>query len=327
MGLLTCCGKMSDNQETNNQMLFPAEIIRDLKTIKTNDEKDIEKTKINFENSLKNQAEVITDKSFENELGENFYYLNNIDFPKEIENKKEENCQIFPPIKFTNNEIYKGSWNANNQRHGFGINKNQDGFIYKGLWNNDNIGDYGLFLENNGNYYKGYLKEGKLEGKGEMEIKGKYKYMGDFSDDLPNGKGFLEDYENGYKYTGDMLNGKKEGKGILEYQDGVTYEGDFKNDVFNGIGVLKLNNGRQYEGEFRDGKINGKGKFMWEDGKIYEGEYNNCMKNGFGKFYWNKDKYYEGQWLNNRQHGKGTIYYDGKEIDGIFRFGKIIKGN
>ena len=51
------------------------------------------------------------------------------------------------------------------------------------------------------------------------------------------------------------------------------------------------------------------------------------MKNGFGKFSWSKDKYYEGQWLNNRQHGKGTLYYEGKEIEGLFRFGKIIKGN
>ena len=47
------------------------------------------------------------------------------------------------------------------------------------------MSDYGLFLEKNGNYYKGNLKEGKLEGKGEMEIKGKYKYIGDFRNDSP----------------------------------------------------------------------------------------------------------------------------------------------
>ena len=51
------------------------------------------------------------------------------------------------------------------------------------------------------------------------------------------------------------------------------------------------------------------------------------MKNGFGKFYWNNDKYYEGMWLNNKQHGNGIIHYDDKEISGMFRFGKIIKGN
>ena len=51
------------------------------------------------------------------------------------------------------------------------------------------------------------------------------------------------------------------------------------------------------------------------------------MKNGKGKFFWNDNKYYDGQWVNNRQHGKGLIYYDGKEVEGIFRFGKIIKEN
>ena len=50
------------------------------------------------------------------------------------------------------------------------------------------------------------------------------------------------------------------------------------------------------------------------------------MKNGSGKFYWNDKKYYEGQWLNNKQHGQGNIYNEGNEIEGIFRFGKIIKG-
>ena len=82
---------------------------------------------------------------------------------------------------------------------------------------------------------------------------------------------------------------------------------------------------KKYEGEFKDGKIKGKGRFIWEDGKIYEGEYNNFMKNGNGKFIWNENKYYDGQWVNNKQHGKGVIYYDGKEIEGMFRYGKIIK--
>ena len=66
---------------------------------------------------------------------------------------------------------------------------------------------------------------------------------------------------------------------------------------------------------------------MWNDGKKYDGEYEDFMKNGFGKFYWNDNKYYEGQWLNNKQHGKGLIHNEETEIEGIFRFGKIIKGN
>jgi hypothetical protein len=344
MGATGCC--ITENRfEVNTQLTLKNELQSDRNNEKsdegTNDEKNnnklystpnidknnYDKIKINLKNSLKNQMEFISDKEFEEIIEQTNKDINKIDFPNEIENNKEQNIFIAPPVKFINGEIYKGSWNTNNQRHGFGININPNGLIYKGLWEQGNIGKYGLFLEENGNYFKGELKNQKFEGKGEMEIKGKYKYVGDFSDDLPNGKGTLEDYEKGFKYDGDMINGIKEGKGILKYTDGTIYNGDFKSDLFNGYGVLKFKDGKHYEGEFVDGKVKGKGKFIWEDGKIYEGEYDNFMKNGNGKFFWNDNKYYDGQWVNNRQHGKGLIYCDGQEIEGIFRFGKIIKGN
>ena len=60
-----------------------------------------------------------------------------------------------------------------------------------------------------GNYYKGELKEGKFEGKGEILVKDKSKYIGTFMDDYPNGNGILENYENGTKYNGDFLMEKK----------------------------------------------------------------------------------------------------------------------
>ena len=342
MGVVNCLEKENKQKENNNQIIFindnqsEKSDKSDKSDLGTNDEKvnkllyasniqksHFKKIKCNFKNSMKNQAEFIDDKSFEDILERT--EINKIDFPNEIENTKEQNSFIAPPIKFSNGQIYKGSWNINNQRHGFGININPDGLIYKGLWNNDKIGHYGLFLESNGNYLKGELKDGKLEGKGEMEIKGKYKYIGDFKHDLPNGKGYLEDYVNKYTYDGDIVDGIKDGKGILEYIDNTKYEGDFKEDLYDGEGILKFNDGKIYEGEFKGGKIKGAGKFKWQDGKIYEGEYNNNMKNGNGKFFWNENKYYDGQWVNNKQHGRGKIYYNGEEIEGIFRFGKIIK--
>ena len=340
MGTLGCCGK--DNnliQDPKTQITFISDIKSEKSDIGTNDDKkdnklfccpkklksNYKQIKQNFENSMKNQAEFITEKEFEEIIEKVNDYLIDIDFPKEIEETDEQNSFIPPPVKFNNGDIYKGSWNINNQRHGFGINVNPDGLIYKGLWDKDKVGNYGLFLEKTGNYVKGELKDGKLEGKGEIEIKGKYKYTGDFKNDLPNGKGTLKDYEKCFEYKGDIVNGIKEGKGTLEFIDGTKYEGDFKNDVYDGIGVLTLKDGKKYEGEFKEGKIKGKGKFIWEDGKIYEGEYDNFMKNGNGKFIWNENKYYDGQWVNNKQHGKGLIYYDGKEIEGMFRYGKIIK--
>ena len=281
----------------------------------------------NFIKIVKEQAKIISETDFENIISSQFPNLNRIPYPENYTLFSSKNTFTLPPIKFPSGEIYKGSWNSISKRHGFGISISSDGnTLFKGIWDSDKVGNFGLFLEKEGDYYIGQLKEGKFDGKGELEIKDVSRYKGEFKNDLPHGKGTIEDFENLYKYEGDWESGYKNGRGVLEFLDGTKYEGEFKNDLYDGNGVLKFSNGNKYEGEFVEGNIKGKGKFVWNDGKRYDGEYEDFMKNGFGKFYWNDNKYYEGQWLNNKQHGKGLIYNEGKEIDGIFRFGKIIKG-
>jgi len=283
----------------------------------------------NLIRTIKEQAEIISEDDFETILQSNFPNLNRIVYPEgnSPSSFPPKNIFSFDPIKFPSGEIYKGSWDSNKKRQGFGISISADGnTLYKGNWESDKIGDFGLFLEKNGNYYLGQIKEGKFEGKGELNIEGISKYNGEFKNDLPEGKGIFEDYENNYKYDGDWSLGKKNGRGVLEFADGTKYEGDFKNDLYDGNGIIKFNNGNVYEGEFVEGNIKGKGKFVWNDGKKYDGDYEDFMKNGFGKFFWKEKKYYEGQWLNNKQHGQGKIVNDGSEIEGTFRFGKIIKG-
>ncbi len=283
----------------------------------------------NLIRTIKEQAEIISEDDFETILQSNFPNLNRIVYPEgnSPSSFPPKNIFSFDPIKFPSGEIYKGSWDSNKKRQGFGISISADGnTLYKGNWESDKIGDFGLFLEKKGNYYLGQIKEGKFEGKGELNIEGISKYNGEFKNDLPEGKGIFEDYENNYKYDGDWSLGKKNGRGVLEFTDGTKYEGDFKNDLYDGNGIIKFNNGNVYEGEFVEGNIKGKGKFVWNDGKKYDGDYEDFMKNGFGKFFWKEKKYYEGQWLNNKQHGQGKIVNDGSEIEGTFRFGKIIKG-
>ena len=283
----------------------------------------------NLIRTIKEQAEIISEDDFETILQSNFPNLNRIVYPEgnSPSSFPQKNIFFFDPIKFPSGAIYKGSWDSNKKRQGFGISISADGnTLYKGNWESDKIGDFGLFLEKNGNYYLGQIKEGKFEGKGELKIEGISKYNGEFKNDLPEGKGIFEDYENNYKYDGDWSLGKKNGRGVLEFTDGTKYEGDFKNDLYDGNGIIKFNNGNVYEGEFVEGNIKGKGKFVWNDGKKYDGDYEDFMKNGFGKFFWKEKKYYEGQWLNNKQHGQGKIVNDGSEIEGTFRFGKIIKG-
>ena len=251
-----------------------------------------------------------------------------ISIPDNITNNKKSRTFEEPIIQFHNGDIYKGYWNTNNKRDGFGININSVGEIYMGLWDNDQIGSYGAFFDNEGNYYKGNLVNGKANGEGELVLFNKVKYIGNFFvDDIPNGKGKMINLMDGSEYEGDVVQGKKEGKGILKFKDGTIYEGEFKDDDFNGNGILKYNNGRKYEGNFKEGKMDGNGKFIWEDGKTYIGSYVNDKKHGQGKLIYNNDKYYEGSWVNNKQHGEGTLYLNGKFLKGQFRFGKIITKN
>ena len=328
------CSNNAQVQEANNQFLFQGEMTdgtsdgRGSKLYSPNPGKLENNKYSNFIRIVKEQAEIISETDFENILSSQFPNLNHIPFPENQTLTPSKNTFILPPIKFPSGEIYKGSWNSNNKREGFGISISSDGnTLFKGKWEKDKVGDYGLFLEKDGDYYMGQLKEGKFEGKGELEIQNVSRYKGEFKNDLPHGKGTIEDFENLYNYDGDWEYGYKHGRGVLEFLDGTKYEGEFKNDLYDGNGVLKFSNGDTYEGEFVEGNIKGKGKFVWNDGKRYDGEYEDFMKNGFGKFYWNDDKFYEGQWLNNKQHGKGLIHNEGTEIEGIFRFGKIIKGN
>ena len=112
--------------------------------------------------------------------------------------------------------------------------------------------NYGIFIDENGNYYKGNLKNGKEEGNGELLIKDQFKYYGEFSNDIQNGKGKEENLVDGSIYEGDFVNGVKNGKGKLTLKNGTTYIGDFKNGKFDGEGMINFIDGRIYKGEFKN---------------------------------------------------------------------------
>lgn len=111
------------------------------------------------------------------------------------------------------------------------------------------------YVYDNGNYYKGPLKNG-----------------------LPNGYGVVYD-RFGKLSEGDFVNGLRHGYGILYKEDGAKlFEGNFVNDHAQGYGILYYENGtKRYEGEFVDDKRNGKGILYFEDGSSCEGIYNDEM--------------------------------------------------
>ena len=302
-----------------------------LNTNNTLTESEYYKIKNKIESLIKEKGEIIKNLKISEILSQRNPFANEIKFPEEIINnniKTQTGSDLIsiqePMVKFKNEEIYEGSWNTKAQRHGFGISINKENNIYKGLWEKDNFGSYGAFIDNNGNYYMGQLENGKAKGIGEMLIKNKMRFKGEFNDDLPCGKGVLENFCDDSIYEGDILNGMKNGYGEIKFKNGIEYKGEFMDDKFNGKGKIIFANGREYEGEFKNNKIEGNGVFNWEDGKKYEGKYVDNIKQGFGKLSWNENKYYEGEWYNNKPHGNGIYYLNGKILKGKFRFGKII---
>ena len=226
-------------------------------------------------------------------------------------------------INYSNGDTYQGTLNKNNKKEGYGTYTNKNGFKYKAIWKDDKITDYGIFIDPEGNYIKGTIVKGEIN-KGEMLIKNKFKYIGDVVNNIPNNKGIIYNFSGKYIYEGDFINGVMEGDGIIKYSDGTYYEGQFRNDKYQGKGKIVFKNGGSYEGDFNNNLIHGKGKYIYPGGKIYEGDFQNGMKHGFGKISWSENKYFEGFWINNRQHGEGKYYLNGRTLNAIFRYGKLI---
>ena len=248
-----------------------------------------------------------------------------IEFPPDIltQNIGKNSGLKHEEINYSNGDTYQGTLNKNNKKEGYGTYTNKNGFKYKAIWKDDKITDYGIFIDPKGNYIKGTIVNGEINN-GEMLIKNKFKYIGDVVNNIPNNKGIIYNFSGKYIYDGDFINGVMEGDGIIKYSDGTYYEGQFRNDKYQGKGKILFKNGGSYEGDFNNNLIHGKGKYIYPGGKIYEGDFQNGMKHGFGKISWSENKYFEGFWINNRQHGEGKYYLNGKTLNAIFRYGKLI---
>ena len=277
----------------------------------------------------------------------------------EVDNNRLINSKIFIPkldeekmLKKLKGEIIK-------------INKYE--FIYSNDEDNDSTGNP-IFLEKSNNIlgipkrrnknineYYGYLiypiiniieKDKNKRSNNGKYINGKYiwedgkYYIGEYKDNIPNGKG-KKYYSNGnILYEGDFINGKFEGNGkyycnngyyfIGEYKDGlrngkgikyhnngnIYFEGDYINDKADGYGKCFWDDGEYYLGQFKNGSIEGKGTIYYKNGKIkYDGDWINNRLDGYGKYVIENGEYYIGQWKKNFRHGKGILYHSNGNIE------------
>ena len=296
-----------------------------------NDKED--KIKKMFDKGLMAFSKEITEEEFSSLIDQkikiiesNLQPINNNEKNKYCENIGK-NIIFKPPLVFNKTNIkYYGSWNPTTmKKEGWGILIDQDGNKYEGGWENDIISGYGRLISINGDYYEGEIKSGTFEGNGIFYSKErKMIYKGEFKNNLFEGTG-EQVFEDKLKYEGMFKEGKREGKGKFTFEDESIYEGDFSNDKFNGEGSFKWNNEREYKGHWKDNQINGKGNFTWNKDTWYEGNYKDNRREGFGTYHFGENKYYEGKWLNNLPQGKGKYCENGKIIEGVFRFGKLIR--
>ena len=95
----------------------------------------------------------------------------------------------------------------------------------------------------------------KAEGKGKSIYEDNSYYIGQFKNDMPNGKGIYYDKNGNIRYEGDFVNGKREGFGKIIDEDGNYYIGQFKGGLRNGRGKVYLPNGIMiYQGIFINDK-------------------------------------------------------------------------
>ena len=103
------------------------------------------------------------------------------------------------------------------------------------------------------------ISNGELEGRAVFFWKIGIKYIGYFSKNELNGKGFLIDKNNK-----------------------LVFKGNFSCNKRNGLGLLKYGNGDYYEGNFTDNKLEGNGEYHFSNGDVWEGVFQKNMKNGIG---------------------------------------------
>lgn len=220
--------------------------------------------------------------------------------------------------------IYRGYWNVNKKKNGYGILVNTDGSKYEGLFRNGKLDGIGRYITLKGDFFEGIFVQGLACGYGVFVHSDGNLYKGNWYNDLPWGDG-EEWATDGAYYKGDFLQGKKCGIGEFKWKDGSIYLGGVKNDLLNGEGIYTWANGKRYKGMWKNNEMSGKGVLENVDGTKYEGDFFQNKKHGYGKYIYNQEKYFEGYWVNGKQHGNGRIVKNGEVEEGEWRDGKKVK--
>merc|ERR1712130_1065117 len=175
----------------------------------------------------------------------------------------------------------------------------------RGEWKNGMKNGVGWSFLRKGGFYKGYYKNGKRDGEGNI-----YDEKGKKEQKLV----FKEGRRNGFTVLENLKYGKRKGHVFYWSSNSDRYEGQFKNNVPYGKGKVLRGNGDKIVGEFKNGQLNGFGKYFWKDGDYFEGQFKNGVRHGEGEFYISRDKKFEvlhslqSSFLNGLPEGLGILF-------------------
>ena len=154
---------------------------------------------------------------------------------------------------------------------------------------------------------------------GEFVVPNGGQYVGEWSDDKPNGQGTVT-FSNGEKYVGEFRDGKYHGQGTYTFPESEKYVGEFRDGKYHGQGSVTFPNGGKYVGEFEDDKWNGQGTYTFPDGEKYVGEFRDGKYHGQGTLTVPDGEKYVGAWRDGRFNGQGTLTFpDGEKYVGEFK--------
>ena len=188
-----------------------------------------------------------------------------------------------------------------------------------------------------GGVYKGYVKGGKFEGRGELKFANGDSYEGEFKEDYRHGGGVFR--AAGYDaFTNGLLAKTKSTTFTL-----LMYQGEWCADLREGRGDALYSNGDRFSGEFKSNRPNGdEGVYLYGDGRKYEGSVRMGLRDGKGTLIMKNNDTYTGEFRGNKIHGKGVMRYGGgantasgaaaiaskvKVFEGTFVDGKRVRGS
>ena len=172
-------------------------------------------------------------------------------------------------------------------------------------------------------------------------------YIGQWSDDQPNGNGVLLTADGLLLYQGQWKNGVRDGTGTAYRAGRMIYTGSWKNDRYDGSGTQIRPDGGRIVGRFAAGEPSGTVCEYAGDGrKVYEGAMSGGKRNGPGTL-WRPDGsaltgiflqdeldgtveerdasgelLYRGTYAGNKRSGHGMLYRNGIiQYEGAFANG------